>query len=61
MLTLYMAILILSFAIAGFGGALWLELIGGMLLAVHRVLQRMTLVRIISFSGIIVVYEKEIY
>jgi hypothetical protein len=36
-----------------------LELIGGMLLAVHRALLRMALVRIIRFSGIIVVYEKE--
>lgn len=32
------------FVIAGFGGAFWLELIGGMLLAVHRVLLRTTLV-----------------
>jgi hypothetical protein len=54
-----MVILILSFARAGFGGAFWLELIGGMLLAVHRVLLRMALVRTIRFSGIIVVYEKE--
>jgi len=30
---------------AGFGGAFWLELIGGMLWAVHRVLLRMVLVR----------------
>lgn len=29
----------------GFGGAFWLELIGGMLWAVHRVLLRMVLVR----------------
>jgi hypothetical protein len=54
-----MVILILSFARAGFGGAFWLELIGGMLLAVYRALLRMALVRIIRFSGIIVVYEKE--
>ena len=53
--------LILCFVRAGFGGAFWLELIGGMLLAVHRVLLRMALVRIIRFSGIVVVYEKEIY
>lgn len=32
-------------AFVGFGGLYWLELIGGMLLAVHRVLQRMVLVR----------------
>lgn len=31
----------------GFGGVLWLELIGGMLLAVHRVLLRMALVRML--------------
>lgn len=34
---------------ADFGGVFWLELIGGMLLAVHRALQRMALVRWLIF------------
>ena len=37
--------LLISASITGFGGAYWLELIGGMLWAAHRVLLRMVLVR----------------
>lgn len=37
--------LIISVVKAGFGGAFWLMWIGGMLLAVLRVLLRMALVR----------------
>jgi hypothetical protein len=54
-----LVILILCFARAGFGGAFWLVLIGGMLLGVHRVLLRMASVRIIRFSSITVAYRKE--
>lgn len=56
--TFCMVMLILYFVRAGFGGAFWLELIGGMLLAVHKVLLRMALVRLIRYFGVILTGKK---
>ena len=45
-ISIFCIVMLILFVGTDFGGAFWLELIGGMLLAVHRVQQRMALVRI---------------